>query len=64
VADLVQELSHEMWTFGAWPDDAHITFDNIDELRQLIQTGLPQKSSKKRAAGVALDSPFGVPIGP
>ena len=40
---------------GARPHDAHIALQHVEQLWQLVQTGLAQKTSHPGNAGVALD---------
>ena len=40
---------------GARPHQRHLAAQHVPELRQLVDTGLPQQSSETRDAGILLD---------
>lgn len=40
--------AHDEWHFRSRPDQAHIAFQHIEQLRQLIKTGAPQVSAYGR----------------
>src|SRR5690242_20569957 len=41
-----QELLDEAGTLGPWPNNAHVSFQYIKELRQFIKASLPKECSK------------------
>src|SRR5438093_10531606 len=36
----------------AWPDHRHLATEHIEELWELVETGLPEEASKAREAGI------------
>lgn len=47
---------------GAWSDEAHLTFENIQELRQLIEAGLSKEGAALCDAGIVLQLEFSIPF--
>lgn len=47
---------------GAGSDEAHLTFENIQELRQLIEAGLSEESAALCEAGIVLQFEFSIPF--
>lgn len=47
---------------GAGSDEAHLTFENIQELRQLIEAGLSKESAALCDAGIVLQFEFSIPF--
>jgi hypothetical protein len=45
-------LFRELGTFGARPDDAHVSHQHVDELRQLVEARFPQHLADARDARV------------
>src|SRR5690606_21656083 len=63
IGDLGAQLLDELRSFRTRPDEAHLTSDDIDELRQLVQSVLAQESAPARDARVVLDGPAGDAVG-
>ena len=55
--NLLLELLDEEGTLRARPDQTHVTLEDIEDLRQLVDTGLPDEFPDRRDAGV-------IPLGP
>ena len=47
---------------GAWSDEAHLTFEDIQELRQLIEAGLSEEGTAFCDAGIVLQFEFSIPF--
>lgn len=47
---------------GAGSDEAHLTFEDIQELRQLIEAGLSEESAALCDAGIVLQFEFSIPF--
>lgn len=47
---------------GAGSDEAHLAFENIQELRQLIEAGLSEESAALCYAGIVLQFEFSIPF--
>lgn len=47
---------------GAWSDEAHFAFEDIQELRQLIEAGLSKKGAALCDAGIVLQLEFSIPF--
>lgn len=47
---------------GTGTDEAHLTFENIQELRQLIEAGLSKEGSALCDAGIVLQFEFSIPF--
>lgn len=47
---------------GAGSDEAHLTFENIQELGQLIEAGLSKKGAALCDAGIVLQFEFSIPF--
>ncbi len=47
---------------GAGSDEAHFAFENIQELRQLIEAGLSKESAALCDAGIVLQLEFSIPF--
>lgn len=47
---------------GTGPDEAHFAFENIQELRQLIEAGLSEESAALCDAGIVLQFEFSIPF--
>lgn len=47
---------------GAGSDEAHLTFENIQELRQLIEAGLSKEGAALGDAGIVLQFEFSIPF--
>lgn len=47
---------------GTGTDEAHLTFENIQELRQLIEAGLSKEGSALCDAGIVLQLEFSIPF--
>jgi hypothetical protein len=35
--DVLPELAHELRSLGAWPDEAHVALEDVEELRELVE---------------------------
>ncbi len=57
--DLGLEVGHELWTFGPRPDKAHVATDDVEQLRELVKPGGPQKAARARDARVCSGSELG-----
>lgn len=57
VGDGILELFHEMGEFRTGTDQAHIAFQDIDELGKFIQAGLPEESTELCPAGIFVCCP-------
>lgn len=47
---------------GTGTDEAHLTFENIQELRQLIEAGLSKEGAALCDAGIVLQFEFSIPF--
>lgn len=47
---------------GAWSDEAHFAFEDIQELRQLIEAGLSKEGAALCDAGIVLQLEFSIPF--
>ena len=47
---------------GTWTDEAHLTFEDIQELRQLIEAGLSKEGAALCDAGIVLQFEFSIPF--
>lgn len=47
---------------GAWSDEAHFAFEDIQELRQLIEAGLSKEGAALCDAGIVLQFEFSIPF--
>lgn len=47
---------------GTGTDEAHLTFENIQELRQLIEAGLSKEGAALCDAGIILQFEFSIPF--
>ena len=47
---------------GTGTDEAHLTFENIQELRQLIEAGLSKEGAALGDAGIVLQLEFSIPF--
>lgn len=47
---------------GTGTDEAHLTFENIQELRQLIEAGLSKEGAALCDAGIVLQLEFSIPF--
>lgn len=47
---------------GTGPDEAHLTFEDIQELRQLIEAGLSEESAALCDAGIILQFELSIPF--
>lgn len=47
---------------GAWSDEAHFAFEDIQELRQLIEAGLSKEDAALCDAGIVLQFEFSIPF--
>lgn len=47
---------------GAGSDEAHLTFEDIQELRQLIEAGLSKEGATLCDAGIVLQFEFSIPF--
>ena len=47
---------------GAGSDEAHLTFENIQELRQLIEASLSEEGTALGDAGIVLQFEFSIPF--
>lgn len=47
---------------GTGTDEAHLTFENIQELRQLIKAGLSEEGAALCDAGIVLQFEFSIPF--
>lgn len=47
---------------GAWSDEAHFAFEDIQELRQLIEAGLSKEGAALCDAGIILQFEFSIPF--
>src|SRR5438094_113551 len=52
VVDQGFELVHELGPFGAGPNQAHVTAEDVPELRQLVEVGAAQKTADEGHARV------------
>src|SRR5215213_30103 len=55
--DLFGELRHEMRALGPWANEAHLAFQDVPELRNLIDADLANDAADARRARVALAGP-------
>src|SRR5215217_8705753 len=55
--DLFGQLSHEMRTLGPWANEAHLAFQDMPELRNLIDASLANNASDACRARVAFSGP-------
>src|SRR5438132_3692870 len=55
--DLLLKVLDELWPLRARPDEAHVPHEDVEELRELIQTRPPQEGSHTRHSRVALRGP-------
>src|SRR6266404_5313738 len=69
--DLLLKVLDELWPLRARPDEAHVPHEDVEELRELIQTRPPKEGSHTRHSRVALRGPHrprlllgGLPHGP
>src|SRR5213593_768658 len=46
--NLLGQHRHEFRTFGSRADEAHLTFQYVDELRQLVDSRTPQETADAR----------------
>ena len=53
----VAELFYEHGPLGPWPHEAHITLQDVEELGQFIDVGVPQPLADARAAAVMVGGP-------
>src|SRR5262249_18939203 len=53
------ELLDKYGTLRARADQAHVTAQDVDELRQLVETGAAEKCSQARAPRIVLPRPYG-----
>lgn len=60
------DISPIPWDFllddGTGTDEAHLTFENIQELRQLIEAGLSKEGAALCDAGIVLQFKFSIPF--
>lgn len=47
---------------GAWSDEAHFAFEDIQELRQFIEAGLSKEGTALCDAGIVLQFEFSIPF--
>lgn len=47
---------------GAWSDEAHFAFEDIQELRQLIEAGLSKEGAALCDAGIIIQFEFSIPF--
>lgn len=59
---VLQELAHKVRAFRPGADHAHVTLQNVDELRQFIETCLSQEYAEPGSPGVILRGPARVPF--
>src|SRR5215204_934337 len=52
--DLLRELSYEMRALGPWPNEAHLTLQDVPELWDLIHADLAYYPADASGARVAL----------
>ena len=57
VGDLVGELIHKKRPLGAWPDQAHVTVEHVEELRQFIDAQQPDDVADAGDAAVVGGGP-------
>src|SRR5579863_3156003 len=50
---------HEFGTLRPWSHEIHVTLKDVPELRNLVQSGTPQKTSKRRNSRIILARPCG-----
>src|ERR1700752_951442 len=55
--NLLGELSHEVWPFRSRSDEAHLTFQDVPELRNLIDPDLANDAADARRTSVAFTGP-------
>src|SRR3954465_3425947 len=51
--DILSEELHEFRPLGAWPDQAHLAAQHVDELGQLVERRLAQQAPDAGAAVLA-----------
>src|SRR5437879_2356917 len=56
--DLLLKVLDELWPLRARSDEAHVPHEDVEELRELIQTCPPKKGSHTRHSRVALRGPY------
>src|SRR5215470_2436422 len=62
-ADLILEPSYEMRTLGTRTHNAHVSLQNVDELRQLIETRFSKKCPDPGPARIRLGGPARIALG-
>src|SRR5215218_1723591 len=55
--NLLSQLSHEMGTFWSRTDEAHLAFQNVPELRDLVDSNLAYDATDACSASVAFTRP-------
>src|SRR5208283_874704 len=60
--DFTQEFLREMRPLGPGADNAHVTFQNVEKLRQFIEAAAPQQSADPGSARVILRGPRGIAV--
>src|SRR5215208_8246075 len=55
--NLLRQLGDEMRPFRTWADEAHLAFEDIPELRNLVDANLSYDATDPRGASVALTGP-------
>lgn len=51
------ELFHKVGEFGAWADQAHVAFQDVDELGEFVQAGFSQERADLCSSGVGVCCP-------
>src|ERR1700735_2131488 len=57
---IIQKFLHEVRALGPRAYNAHVAFENIDKLRQLIQACLSQKRTHSGSSRIILGGPVGI----
>src|SRR5215468_1563919 len=57
VRDFLLQALHELRSLRSQSDEAHVTEENVDQLRELVETGSTEDRSHSRHAGIGLLRP-------
>src|SRR6266403_1186058 len=52
VGNSLRELADEYRALGSRPDQAHVSFEHVPKLGQLIEAGAAHEGAQKRSAGI------------
>src|SRR5258705_12295982 len=62
VRNLLLQRDHELRPLGARSDEAHVTHQHVEELRQLVQPRAAEQMADSREPRVLLDAPYRTPL--